>query len=1266
MQFVAGGPDVPTSLLEAHEEGRVVFFCGAGISYTAGLPGFKGLVDAMYKVLGTRLSAIEQAAYDLEQFDAVLDLLERRIPGQRLEIRSALAQVLQPTLDREGATDAHSALLRLGCSREGVVRLVTTNFDRIFLHLTTGATPVVPSHQAPMLPIPRNSRWNGVVHLHGLLPSDLDEHALNRLVLTSGDFGLAYLTERWAARFVGELLRNYVVCFVGYSINDPVLRYMMDALAADRMLGEVTLPSYALGACAPGQEKRRTIEWEAKGVVPILYAIPGGTDDHSALRRTLKAWAETYRDGILGAERIVVELAAAQPSTSTPQDDFAARMRWALSHESGLPAKLFADFNPVPPLQWLQVLSEECYGPQDLPRFGVPTHSSVDEGVKFSLLRRPTAHTHAPWMNVVAAGSTDTRWDVVMNHLARWLVRHLDDPELVLWVIQRGGQPSPRLLSLVDQRLEELATLERGNKAAELAAIQAQAPNAIPRPTMRLVWRLFLAGSVKSGSGSTLYRLSERLKREGPTAPLRFRLREALAPKVLLRRALRSRNSQPVAHGSESLRHLFEWELVLASDHVNSFLRHVASADHWRVALTELLNDLEQLVRDALDLLQELGEVKEGRDHSQAYLPSIARHWQNRRLHEWTALLEMLRDAWLEVRSVDPARATRVARGWFNSQYSAFKRMALFAASQEDAIAPAEWVAWLLADDARWLWAQESRRETLRLLVLQGPHLSSESQAALEGAVLNGPPGAAAETDRERWRDHAVWLRLAKLGSSGIALGPIAAEQLDALVKANPLWRLAEDQRDEFWTWMSGTGDPGFDEGREVDHAPRKRAELATWLKRPPPSAWPLYRDTWRETCRGHFYRGALALCDLATEGQWPAERWREALLAWSEEAHVVRSWRFLSPLVQRMPDQVLKEVEHSATSWLQAVSKRSGTVTGREDVFFALCRRVLTPPHLNEQMATEDLITRAVNHPIGHVTEALLNWWFEKRPNDGDRLPAHLEPLFTRLCDTTVEPFRHGRVLLASHLVAIFRVDRPWCEGQLLPLLDWNRNAVEARAAWIGFLWSPRLHPPLLRACKEQMLATAAHYEELGRQASQFASFFTHAALEHGDEFEAEELERAIGALPQDGLESSAEALVSALEGAGDKRDEYWVNRILPFWKGVWPKTREVASGSLAESLARLVAAAGVKFPEALDTIGGWLKPLGHPDFVVQMLVEEDLSTKFPAATLSLLARVIGDRSELPDDLDACLATIADTDVQLCKDSRFVRLAEYARQRRG
>jgi len=53
MQFVADGPDIPDSLLKAREEGDLLFFCGAGISYPAGLLGYKGLVEEIYQVIGT-------------------------------------------------------------------------------------------------------------------------------------------------------------------------------------------------------------------------------------------------------------------------------------------------------------------------------------------------------------------------------------------------------------------------------------------------------------------------------------------------------------------------------------------------------------------------------------------------------------------------------------------------------------------------------------------------------------------------------------------------------------------------------------------------------------------------------------------------------------------------------------------------------------------------------------------------------------------------------------------------------------------------------------------------------------------------------------------------------------------------------------------------------------------------------------------------------------------------------------------------------------
>jgi hypothetical protein len=902
MQFVVDGPDIADALLLAHEEGRAVFFCGAGISYPAGLPGFKGLVDDIYRLVGTTRTAIEQDAYARNQFDATLDLLERRLPGQRLAVRSVLMKALQPKLRRNGATDTHTALLQLARNREGALRLVTTNFDRIFEKVAKRTKQSINGYAAPMLPIPKNSRWNGLVYLHGLLPERADKSALHRLVLTSGDFGLAYLTERWAARFVSELFRNYVVCFVGYSINDPVLRYMMDALAADRLLGEATPQAYALGDCEPGQEGAKTIEWEAKGVIPILYEVPAGSHDHSAMHRTIKAWAETYRVGVLGKERIVVDYALARPSASTRQDDFVGRMLWALSHESALPAKRFAEFNPVPPLEWLDAFFENRYQQGDLNRFGVPPRPEQDDKLRFSLIFRPAPYTHAPWMSLVSRGATDSDWDDVIFQLARWLVRHLNDPALIIWLAQQGGQLHERWHWLIEHQLDRLARLERDGKTAELADISANAPNAIPQPLMQTLWRILLTGRVKTLLRNLdLYRWKDRLKRDGLTATLRLALRELLAPKVTLKKPFRWGEIDD-AEAPKRLKQLVDWEIVLAADDVHALLRDLAKVEHWRNALAMLLDDFQQLLRDALDLLRELGEADDRSDGSYWDLPSISPHWQNRGFHDWTALIELLRDAWLATRRVDPSRATRIALRWFSLPYSTFKRLALFAASQDSCIAADQWVDWLVADGAWWLWSVDTKRETMRLLVLQGAQLPPKARGRLEAAILAGPPRAMYRDDiePERWHfrvDDSVWLRLAKLQEGGSHLGTAAMQRYNELSAENPEWGLASNERDEFPHWMSGTGDPDYEDSRVINIAPRKRRDLVTWLKQLPPARQVSYEDTWRDTCRTRFFHCFFALCDLSEEGIWPAGRWREALQAWSEDGRTLRSWRFAAPL---------------------------------------------------------------------------------------------------------------------------------------------------------------------------------------------------------------------------------------------------------------------------------------------------------------------------------------------------------------------------------
>lgn len=1273
MQFVSHGPDIPDALMQAHEEGRVVFFCGAGISYPAGLPGFEGLVEKIYQLIGTSPSEIEREALGRKQFDAALDLLERRLPGQRLAVRSKLAEALRPRLRRKGATDTQAALLRLARSREGSLRLVTTNFDRIFHVAAKRTGQSFQAYAAPMLPIPKNSRWNGLVYLHGLLPQMADDTALNRLVVTSGDFGLAYLTERWAARFVSELFRNYVVCFVGYSINDPVLRYMMDALAADRMLGEMTPQAWALGDCEPGQERRKALEWESKGVTPILYNVPTGSYDHSALHQTLHAWSDTFRDGVQGKEAIVVKHALARPQDSTQQDNFVGRMLWALSDKSGLPAKRFADFNPAPSLDWLlESFADERFGHGDLARFGVLPRDDVDAKQRFSLIRRPAPYYLAPPMLLASGGATGSQWDDVMFHLARWLVRHLDDARLVVWIAQRGGQLHDRLPWLIEHELDRFASLERDGKTAELNDIRAQAHKAIPGPLMRTLWRLLLSGRVKSPwHDPDLYRWKGRLKREGMTTTMRLELRELLSPKVALKKPFRwgdydsSSTEEPTR-----IKQLVDWELVLATDHVHSALRDFAD-EHWVSALPQLLDDLQQLLRDALDLLCELGEADDRSDRSHWDLPSIAPHWQNRGFRDWVSLIELLRDGWLAIRAKDSARATRIAQAWFELPHPTFKRLALFAASKDDCISPEQWVNWLLADGAWWLWSVDTGREVFRLLVLQGRHLAGAAQQLLETAILAGPPRDMFRSDLEpeRWRDlvaRSVWLHLAKLNTSVLALGSPAAARLAELSNAYPQWQLATNERDEFSHWMSGTGDPDYEDSRNVDIAPRKRQELVQWLTKPTHERQPFYEDTWRDVCRTRFFHSLSALCDLAQDGVWPAERWREAMQAWAEEGMVLRSWRYAAPLVQLMPDAVLQEIAHGATWWMEAASK---SINRHEDILLELCRRVLRLPidagtgMKRNGEPIDQPVTEAINHPVGHATQALINLWFKQNPNDNDLLPADITPIFTSLCDVQVERYRHGRVLLGSRLIAFFRVDRPWTEKHLLPLFSWS-NPAEAKAVWEGFLWSPRLYPPLLTALKPQFLESANHYGDLGEHRQQYAAFLTYAALGPTEGFAVEDFRSAIGMLPHEGLEESAQALSQALEGAADQREDYWINRAHPFWQQIWPKSRDLATPQIAESLTRLAIAARGEFPAALAAVYDWLQPIEHPHYVVHLLHESGLCSRFPADALGLLNAVIADQQWAPRELGQCLGEIEQAKSQFARDARYLRLSEYFRRR--
>ena len=170
--------------------------------------------------------------------------------------------------------------------------------------------------------------------------------------------------------------------------------------------------------------------------------------------------------------------------------------------------------------------------------------------------------------------------------------------------------------------------------------------------------------------------------------------------------------------------------------------------------------------------------------------------------------------------------------------------------------------------------------------------------------------------------------------------------------------------------------------------------------------------------------------------------------------------------------------------------------------------------------------------------------------------------------------------MLLASRLITLFRVDRKWTTRHLLPLFEWKDTELETRAAWEGFLWSPQLHGPLMRALKPAFLETANQYAALGKHGRQYASVLVYASLDPRDIFTKAELATATGALPRDGLKEAAAALVRAIDAAGEQRANYWKNRIAPYLREIWPKTRENASPAVAECVGRVCIAAQDAFP--------------------------------------------------------------------------------------
>ena len=598
-ELVSNGPRIPVRLMNEVDADAVVFFCGAGISAgkSSRLPGFSRLVDDVYKQHRLFPDSVEREALHRDakgtpawrpQLDKALGLLERHERLGRPLLRQTVIKLLSKR--RRGELIVHKALLSLSRVNRGG-RLITTNFDNRFVLAGMDKRRI---DSAPKLPVPKPHDWSSLVHLHGrILPGDNGSN----LVLTAADFGRAYLTERWAARFVTELFREFTVVFVGYSVSDPVMSYLVDALAAERDLGARFANAYAFAphdGTPEGQEQERN-RWLAKNVEPILY---DDRDDHRLLSETLTSWAGIRNDPFHARSEIALNDIGKLPSV--PNDPVVERAVWALENPEA--ARALAEAEPIededeyPKIEkWLDAFQEA-----GLFRCPAEAANQGNGDLDPAFVRLVDTGQQATYPNAI---DTTRMW------LAKWIARHAHVPQVLSWVLRNGGHMHPGLRAKVE---------------VELVQSEVEIP-----PRLRYLWTLLLDDAPRD---EQRFLWSFELHRAAGSHEERERIEDA---------AVMSLEPRLVVHPGPTERKQYEQYVNEGGKPIPAMEacghpKLVIGDEESRSNVEEIVNNETVLARHAerltgyLERALALGEEDDGvYSDSSDYRPSIAEHDQN-------------------------------------------------------------------------------------------------------------------------------------------------------------------------------------------------------------------------------------------------------------------------------------------------------------------------------------------------------------------------------------------------------------------------------------------------------------------------------------------------------------------------------------------------------------------------------------------------------------------------------------------------------------
>ncbi len=1258
MRFFENGPSIPDELLTARDQGRVVLFCGAGVSRAkAELPDFFGLAREVISKLGIpdgspahktldEISEIETrtGAAGLISVDRIFGFLEGEDGFDVPLIEKEIASALKP--DSPDLT-AHRTLLDLATSPEGIVRLVTTNFDRLFDDCGRNLSIWKP----PRLPNPlRAKEMDGIVYLHGRANQDYTGAEDGGFILSSSQFGRAYLAEGWATSFIREIIQQYVVVFIGYSADDPPVHYLLEAL--NNLSG-----SRNIYAFQSGSEEEARSKWFHKGVEAIAY---DSADKHRLLWQSLDAWAERARNPEQWYSTVINKAKQGPRNLSAHERGQVAHL---VSTIEG--ARKFAEADEPPPAEWLCV-----FDPQR--RYAPPRHTGpgpyVDPfllyGLDSDVPREQLAaekeshspHT-VPWNafslnrvdlaslaenNVLSLNGLRTLPENIslpkrLDQLSRWIAKVAHQPAALWWAVrQHAFHPS-----LIDSILDEIL---------------------FSNAESRIVWHYLFESWKRRGRrekfNSALYRLEREIQLYGWNKNVlrRYSLYTRL---YLIAETNFSNNDILPPRGEEvNLRKLIKLEISYPEETPN-----VAVPDEWLPAFAaELRKNLEVALalEDEINPFQfKLRKISPIVPDKEADQDSRTRGLSGAVLY-FVSIFESLVQA-------DLASAKREFAKWPTDDDTIFARLRIWAASKPELIPNDQFenIVDELSDAA--FWDTHHERDLLFTLSARWNALDCDARFKIEKRLLAGRLRRwewEAEEEFKKWGAWAALNRITWLAKQGCELYLDLETETKRLQENAPEWRPAYADG-AIKSFENKTGLVVTDTEHSVLlHEPlssvlSKSLELSKITHDPF-----LEKDPYAGLAKERPVRAFAALRLAAKRHDFPEWAWRKFLDIEARKTDKQKFVAFIAEQLARYPNEVLSTFLWSAAYWLLNVSKELAVnypqsfdrVTNRLIQTLA-AEPVSSSPAMVQSGKEPDWITKAINHPAGNVAQSLFN---DPRTN-GLKAGVGFSPDWLKHVEALLtlheEPRCHALAIFARQINWFYTINQDWTKKNLLTVLD-SDVADEIDALWAGFLRSHQVNQELYLLLKQCFLQFAKS-DRVARQgldgsvAGMLLFGWGILACISDDEL------RDVLMYDNDKFRSSI--LWKIKEWASESpRSEEWKQLLPRLLKDVWPRQKKFKTPSISKRLCDVVFFDEKLFPELADVSLPLLTQANGRHLMLFNLrkPERKFIEQHPDKVLAVLHVVLPDDvSYWPYDIEEIFNQIETANKSLNFDERLIEL---------